>query len=507
MESGVARVDVEEPADRPPASGGSSPPAPVWLALVATLLGLMLGWALKAPCTTHAWAGEYQYSHLCYNDIQPLFGGRGIADGQLPYQQDNPLEYPVLTGTFMHWSGILLRGIADSSALSSGSPWLLVGAALGIGAAAMLSVLRSRAARASAVVPAVAAAVLAAAFAGAVDANGNAEYFHLSAILLAPFALAVTFALRPLVPWERLLLWAIGSPLVLYAFHNWDLIAVAGAVWAFAALERGSFGLAGGALGFGASAKLYPAFLLPAFLLERLSVRDRRGAGRIAAGFVAVAAVSNVYWMFRDWDGWLDIWGFHARRYPDFGTIWFWLAHHGRRLLPLSGWDPPGEGMTSWFQEAVSVLSLVVFGAGCLWFLWKGWKRVREGPDGYPVAAVALGIVALFLLVSKVHSPQYALWVVPLLALLDVPWRYVFAYLAGDMAVFISGFYYFTVRFNQAPGWMGIFEVAVILRAAALGLLIWYSLRASRVHPAGSRQDGGRPGGPGPTEPASAVTA
>ncbi|MGH2690810.1 MAG: hypothetical protein ACRDKW_18670, partial [Actinomycetota bacterium] len=121
---------------------------------------------------------------------------------------------------------------------------------------------------------------------------------------------------------------------------------------------------------------------------------------------------------------------------------------------------------------------------GALWFLWHGWQRAgREGR--YPTAAVGLGIVALFLLVSKVHSPQYSLWVVPLVALLDVPWRYIWAYLAADVGVFVAGFYFFTVMTVPAPGWKGIFELAVLSRAAALGFLVWYATRAVRRYPRG----------------------
>jgi hypothetical protein len=174
----------------------------------------------------------------------------------------------------------------------------------------------------------------------------------------------------------------------------------------------------------------------------------------------------------------MAVWRFHSRRFPDFGTVWHWIGHHGSSVFPATWWNP---GTTS-YRDFISVLSLVLFAVGTAFFLWHSWRR-RAGADGFPVAATGLGILCIFLLVSKVHSPQYALWIVPFLVLLDVPRRWVFLYLAADVAVYVSGFYWFTVFNAPAPGWRGIFESSVFVRAAALGLLAWWATRAKRLKP------------------------
>ena len=477
------RTGVAPPPEAPAERVRTPPPAPVWLAVAATLFGLLLAWGVKSGCTTHAWVDSYQYKRLCYNDLQPLFGVRGIERGEIPYK-DEVLEYPVLTGVFMYGAGAILRVVDGWSHATQSGPMVL-GAAVAAGAAGIgLGLLRARWAKVAAGVAFTTACVLAAVFAGAVRSNANPDYFNLSAVMLGPFAVAVTLALRPMVTPGRLLLWAVGSPLIIYAFHNWDLPAVAGAAWGYAELERGRLGAAGAALGLGASAKLYPGFLLPGFVLDRFSLGDRPGVKRIVVGFLVAAAAVNLPFLIVNAGNWFRIWTFHARRYPDFGTVWYWLAHHGRRLVPSPGWDPMAGDAAGWYLRLVSLMSLVLFAAGALWFLWHGWQRVRR-EGRYPTAAVGLGIVALFLLVSKVHSPQYSLWVIPLVAMLDVPWRYVWAYLAADVGVFVAGFYYFTVMTAPAPGWKGIFEMAVLSRAVALGFLVWYATRAVRRYPRG----------------------
>lgn len=481
------------------AARSRSGPAPLWLALLATAVGLLLAYLLKSPCIRHPWADSFQYRHLCYNDIQPLFGVRGVSKGLVPYR-DVRLEYPVLTGSFMYVAGWILRRIhALVRPSSPGANPVYQSAALlallALGAAFLIRPGRRLVLKVAGTLLVVGALVGVAVRLGALAENSDRDYFTLTVLLLAPFALAVTLLLRTRVTRGRLMLWAAGTPMVLYAFHNWDLLAVAGAVWGLVELERRRWGLAGVGLALGASAKLFPAFLLPGSLLGRWVVGDREGSWRLALGFGLAAAIVNIPWMLAAPKGWMGVWTFHAHRYPDFGTAWYWVAHHGRRLLPVAGWDPAPAGQQGWYQSAVDVGSLVLFGAGAAWFVWIGWRRRRE-PGGYPVVAIALGILALFLLTSKVHSPQYALWVVPLLVMLDVPWWLVLAYLGTDLAVYVSGFYFFTVMGAPAPGWKGIFELAVLFRGAALGGLAWWATRARRLWPtgwAGDAQDRRRP--------------
>ena len=422
-------------------SGGQSPktgvdwaaPSPAWLAFGATALALLAGFLIKNQCVVHAWADNFQYRRLCYNDIQPLWAPRGIRDGLLPFR-DVPLEYPVLTGVFMDLAGRLLRVL-------SGAP-------------------------------------------------SDRSYFVLSAALLAPFGFLVTGLLRPLVPARRLMIWAVGTPIVLYGFMNWDLLAVAAATWGLVAFRRSRNGWAGVAMAVGASAKLYPVFVMLALVLHRLARRDPKAILRLVAGFAGAYVLINLPWLIissgaphapagfalthpdvplrsAGANGWLGVWLFHARRLIDYDTLWFWIAKHGQGAIKGVNW---GEA----YQKFVSLASLAMFGSGSLWLLWQGWRR-RAG--GYPVAGVGLGILSVFLLTSKFYSPQYALWLAPLLALAAVPWPRIGAFLAADLAVFVSRFNFYIVSAAPASKWMTAFEVSVWLRAGALvAIVVWAAL-------------------------------
>ncbi len=61
--------------------------------------------------------------------------------------------------------------------------------------------------------------------------------------------------------------------------------------------------------------------------------------------------------------------------------------------------------------------------AGFALALWLGWRRYgREGV--YPWIGVSASMLCAFVLLHKVHSPQYTLWLLPFLVLLRIPGRW-----------------------------------------------------------------------------------
>lgn len=451
----MAETLATEPPASPEPEGPPAPPArkPVWrrspagtaslgLAIGAAAVGLALAYLLKEPCTTNGWANNFQYRHLCYNDIQPLFYVRGISKGLIPYKNVT-VEYPVLIGSFMYVAGRLLA--------------LLVHLHL------------------------------------AADYRDQ-QYFNLTALLLAPCSVAVTLLLRPRVTRGRLLLWAVGTPTILYSFLNWDLLAVISLVAAFVFIEKRQWLWAGVALGIGASAKLYPGFLMPCVVLGAWSLKDKRGAVRSVAGFVGAAAVANVPWMVVTFKGWMGIWKFQAGRYPDFGTVWYWVAHIANTYHAEAFWQSDIGGWGSFIGDAGGV----AFGVLSLLILYAGWRR-RDLDGEFPIIPAGLAILATFLVVSKVNSPQYAIWVLPFLVLVDIPWWEVMIYLIGDLVLFTSGFYWFTdANFPGASGWSTLFEDSVFLRATMLAIIAITAVQFGRRLLPSATPATGPPSGPPP---------
>jgi uncharacterized membrane protein len=265
-------------------------------------------------------------------------------------------------------------------------------------------------------------------WASGVPVDSEDGYLRLSMFLLAPFALLVAFLLARLVG-RRALLWSAAPALLFYAFHNWDLLAVAAVVIGFYLWYRGKPMWAAVLFGVGAALKAFPIMFLAPLALERLLARDRRGAATVLGAGIGVVALVNLPFMLINIDGWFATYEFHSLRPPNIDNVW--------AVRPLGPIDLPdlGRDTLNW----VTALLVGVFAAIALGF---GWMRAqREGR--YPVVEVCAALLAAFLLFNKVHSPQYALWILPFFALLQVPIAWWIAYAIADLAVYIGTFRFF----------------------------------------------------------------
>ena len=100
-------------------------------------------------------------------------------------------------------------------------------------------------------------------------------------------------------------------------------------------------------------------------------------------------------------DAWLSFWSFNSDRGGDFGSLWY--------VFSLAGHPVP----------QLNAVSGGLFALGCLaigLLILLAPRRPRLGQ-------VAFLVVAAFLMTNKVYSPQYVLWLLPLLVLARPRWR------------------------------------------------------------------------------------
>ena len=291
--------------------------------------------------------------------------------------------------------------------------------------------------------------------------HGYGPFFWANAAGLAGTALFTAWALFRIVG-RRALWFALAPTLLIYGFVNWDLLAVALAAAGTLAFFRQRDGWSGILLGLGAAAKLFPAFLVVPFALARLRQGRRQDAGVIALGAAGAYAGVNLPFVLFAPHPWSTFFRFNAARPADWDSLWFVLCQrmHG------------GVGC-GWPAKALNVGSAILFVvlAGVVWFA----RRARD--RDFPAWTFGFPILVLFLLTSKVYSPQYGLWLLPWFALaLPNLWLFL-AFEAADVAVFLTRFTWFGryardtgqaafQHFHGAP--LGAFEFAVVIRAAVL---------------------------------------
>ncbi len=394
---------------------------------VVGLVALAVGFAIKLPCVTVVWDGV-QFRTGCYSDIQALYTVRGFDTDAVPYV-DELNEYPAGTGATMY---------AIARATSTGESYTIL-----------------------------AFVVL---------------------FLWGAVAVACVASMAPRSAWRM----AAAPSLVLLGFISWDLIAVGlcGAGlwfgWRSELCRRdGDAGLldstginwllAGLALGLGAAVKLFPVFLVPALALVPWpwlrGIETRRELREhvvpLIAGFAFGFCIVNVPVFLLSPDGWLETWRFHAERVTDFDSVWYWMSD----LVPSINNDSQLIAVADWTQRLGTILAAVGFVVAAN----VGWRRGVAAT--YARFVGAFGPLIVFLLLSKVYSPQYGAWLLPLIAVTAVPWIWWVVYELAALGILVSRYRWFlTYEQPGVNGWWTSFGIALALRWVLLAVVCGWLL-------------------------------
>lgn len=380
---------------------------PLRVVLLIALVTLMCGWFVKAPCIQQYnnngtqqldWRANRQYVSFCYTDIVPLYGSEQLdRSGTFPYQTSWPgsdgqthyMEYPVVTGLFQWASATVSRG------------WVSLAGATGILPTGLPVVV----------------------------------YFDITALLLALAWVITVWATTRTArrrPWDAALV-ALSPLVVVQAFTNFDALATAATAAALLAWSRRKPTLAGVLIGVGAATKLYPAFLLiPLLLLCWRAGKLRQGWQ--TTGWAAVAwAVINVPIAIRSPSGWWEFFKLSTLRGADSDSIYSAISY----FTGWSGFDPhSGPTQAPTVLNAVTAALFLIACAGIAWIALSAPRRPR-------LPQLCFLLIAVFLLVNKVWSPQYSLWLVPLAVLAIPRWKLLLTWMFLDALVWFPRMAFF----------------------------------------------------------------
>lgn len=263
-----------------------------------------------------------------------------------------------------------------------------------------------------------------------------------------------------------------------------DLVVGAAALGAVAALGAGRSAFAYALLAAGAAFKVVPAVLLPAIVIGA-AMRGERFWPRLARE-AAVAAVI------------FALWPLAAFLFGGGERAFVYTQYHGDRGLELGaataapallagerdvGYAFGGYAVRGATADAVARAAPVVTLVGLALALVVVFRAIRRSQPSDRVEAVASGCVLLwlvFLLTNKVGSPQYLLWLAPLVPLIALrtpaerKWGIGFV-VAGVLATLVYPYLWPQVHGAPVPGradaWSGPTAFGFALMSARWGVV------------------------------------
>lgn len=259
---------------------------PIQMLIILAALTYAFGYLLDFSCVVDGWSDPQRYMYLCYSDIPPLYGGRGFAEGIIPYVQTGSngiyLEYPVGTGIFMYIAAVI-------------TGWVSL-----------------------------------------FYSDGYRAFFHVNVVLLfIPFVVTViaTALTNPKYPWRAAMI-VFAPTMILAATINWDLIPIAFVALAFLAWSKDKPILTGVLLGLAITSKFYPVFLLFGFLLIAWRNTSWRPTLKMILATIMTFFAINIPFAIANFEGWFHFYAFNFGRSIDFGSFWYAVTQLGLPTIP-----------------------------------------------------------------------------------------------------------------------------------------------------------------------------
>jgi len=299
--------------------------------ITLVLLSSLISFLKFNHCRNNDFSSPDNYIHACYTDIPALFFERGLNTNTFPYlSAANSMEYPPVTG-LIAWA---ISFITPNSS--------------------------------------------------------NVLYFDLNILFLIMMYFISALILKALAP--KYLYLFLASPAVIASlFINWDLIAVASALFTVYFFEKKKYEESAILLGVSIATKFFPiVMLLPIAIIfyRRKQIKQlSRYLFTTAILWLAINLPIAVFYF----DGWWRFFKLNIERGADFGSIWYGLS-----LLNLD---------ISNLDLIYPLLSIILFIALAIYLL-----KLDKIPN---LAHITFFAVVIFTTFGKVYSPQYVLWLTP----------------------------------------------------------------------------------------------
>ncbi len=237
-----------------------------------------------------------------------------------------------------------------------------------------------------------------------ISSDSPITYFRINVFLIALLFIASAFILYRIRP-DLSYLYAIAPTGIAALFINWDLWAIVTMLLSIYWFDRKRETLSAATLAISIATKFFPIVLLLPIAIIFLRRQDIRGAIRFIALTLSVFVAINIPFALTTPQGWWRFYELNLERKADWGSLWYALSVLGLDLAAIN---------------YLSILTLLIVITAVSIFLLQVERTL-------PLSECALYIFIGVMAVSKVYSPQFVLWLSPLVILAlrdkrDLPW-------------------------------------------------------------------------------------
>jgi uncharacterized membrane protein len=283
--------------------------------------------------------------------------------------------------------------------------------------------------------------------------TGAIGYFYINIALIAFLFIGLGALIHRMKP-ELSYLYAVAPAAVASLYINWDMWAIISMVAAIYWFDKKKFDYSALALGISVATKFMPIFLLLPILYLFWQRRSYKQVARYISIFTVLVVLINLPVAFTTPTGWWRFYELNLNRSSDWGSIWYSLSALGINLANIN---------------YLSILLLLIgFAALAIYLL-----ELLQTPS---LAEISFIVLAIVMTASKVYSPQYVLWLVPLavLALSNKKDVYAFWVWQGAEMIYHIAIWQHLALVTDAKFGLpaNLYAIISLVRIAALGYFI-----------------------------------
>lgn len=256
--------------------------------------------------------------------------------------------------------------------------------------------------------------------------------------------------------------WVFAPSMLMYSVYNWDLYGIFFMLLSIRLFLKHRFTLSSVSLAIGTCTKLLPIIILPIYLMKTERLTEK----------VKIIVIVGATWLFVNlpfivinFKGWLHPYTWQiVSRPPNPDNLWgFLINEFGGGYIDFYTVHNPA------FSESLNIILFIALLASYLAIIY--FKR-RES-----VTRLGFYGFIIFLLFSKIYSPQYNLWILPFIFFIE-PSPTIF-YLFDIPSFLILAAH--TPWYIFSPEYSIHIATLVILRHIALVLMLWTILKNKNI--------------------------